>query len=368
MNTRESKIEKKLLIVGPIPPPLGGSSLTVQAIIDEISKYPEIKLSIVNTSPTRDIRKKMTGFNVEKVWRMISMLPKYLWNLKGSDAVLVFANNLFALLIAPVFLLFARAFRKPFYLKPVGGDLDLFIESLGNPIRELFLGTLRTMNGIFAQTKLLQESLINLGCPNAIYLPGFRTKPAVIDKAKPAEKTFRLIFLAHIMRSKGPLVLLEALQLVSKTCAIPVYCDFYGPIHHEIHDDFLMKLEEIQTAQYCGIADPGCGVSLIANYDALVLPTYFICEGHTGVLIEAMHASVPVISTKHRSIPELVTDGVNGILVPTQDSKTLADAIRKMALNPSMREKMGQKNAVRGEEFRTEEVVAQLTNTIFQLI
>ena len=114
MNTREPKIEKKMLIVGPIPPPLGGSSLTVQAIIDEISKYPEIKLSIVNTSPTRDIRKKMTGFNVEKVWRMISMLPKYLWNLKGSDAVLVFANNLFALLIAPVFLLFARAFRKPF--------------------------------------------------------------------------------------------------------------------------------------------------------------------------------------------------------------------------------------------------------------
>ena len=233
-----------LLIVGPKPPPIGGSGLTVQALIDELSKYPKVRLSIVNTSPTRDVRKKMTGFNFEKIWRTFSILPRYVWQLNKSDVVLVFANNLFAILIVPIFLWLARMFRKPIYLKPVGGDLDLFIGALWNPVQGYFLGTLRTMDGILAQTKLLQESLLRVGCPNVTYLPGFRTKPSLIKTEKSNKKMLRLIYLAHIMRSKGPLVLLEALQLVSKTCPVPVYCDFYGPIHYEIHDDFLTNLEK----------------------------------------------------------------------------------------------------------------------------
>ena len=365
MKTASCSDFKKLLIVGPKPPPIGGSPLTVQAIIDELAKSPSVKLSLVNTSPIRDVRKKMTGFNFEKVWRVMMFAPKYVWEIRKCDAVLVFSNNLFALTAIPFLLLLARMFKKPFYMKPVGGDLDLYLESLPGPLRKFLQSNLRNMDGILVQTQLLKRSLTNIGCSRALYLPGFRTKPSTIQPQKRESYELRLIFLAHIAREKGPLILLEALQVLERSCQAPISCDFYGPIHDEIREDFLSQLELTPSAHYCGVAEPGSGTSLISAYDVLVLPTYFVCEGHTGVLIEAMHAGIPVISTWHRSVPELVTNGENGILVPTRESQALAEAIRQMAVDRSLRERMGLANSIRGEFFRTEKIVAQMLNIIF---
>jgi len=96
-----------------------------------------------------------------------------------------------------------------------------------------------------------------------------------------------------------------------------------------------------------------------------VLPTYYDTEGHPGVLIEAMHAGVPVISTQVRTFPELITNGVNGFLVPTQDSYFLAEAILILAVDPILRKKMGVANHLKGQEFRADYVVTQLLKIIF---
>lgn len=361
-----STTPKTLLLVGPKPPPIGGSGLTVQAIIEELAEnYSFIQLKLINISPGRDHRKKQTGFNFEKVNRMVMVLPKYIWEVRKCDSVLVIANNLFTFTLVPIMILFARVFHKPFFLKPVGGDLDLDLESLWKPFRTYLLAILRSADGLLLQTQLLQASLKTLGCSRSLYLPGLRTMPIIKSRKKNESDEIRLIFLAHIMRPKGPLVLLEALQMLAKNGDVRVSCDFYGPVHYEIRQDFHRLLESTPSAHYCGEAEPGSGASLISAYDILVLPTYFICEGHTGVLIEAMHAGVPVISTWHRSIPELITDGENGLLVPTQDSQALAGAIRRMAQNRAMREEMGRANFLRGKDFLTEKVVAQLLNMVF---
>ena len=360
------KTVKTLLLVGPKPPPIGGSGLTVQAIIDELAdNYPSIQLKLINTSPLRDHRKKQEGFNFEKVYRTIMVLPKYLWEVRRSDSIIVITNNLFTFTVVPIMISFARFFHKPFFLKPVGGNLDLDLISLWKPFRNYLLAILRSADGILVQTQLLQASLMSMGCPKALYLPGLRTMPIIKKQKKNESDGISLIFLAHITRPKGPLVLLKALQLLAKSGDNHVSCDFYGPIHYEVKEEFYQQLELTPSAHYCGEAEPGCGAGLIAAYDALVLPTYFVCEGHTGVLIEAMHAGVPVISTRHRAIPELITDGENGFLVPTHDSQALADAITKMAQDRLLRDRMGEANFLRGKEFLTEKVVAQLLNMVF---
>ena len=120
---------KRLLFVGPKPPPIGGSPLTVQAMLEELAFYPSVQVTVINTSPSLDVRKKMTGFNFEKVKRSILILPKYVIEIPRCDAVLVFANDLFAITLTPLLLLLAKFFHKPFYLKPVGAGLDLFINA-----------------------------------------------------------------------------------------------------------------------------------------------------------------------------------------------------------------------------------------------
>ena len=363
--TQTSVQIKSLLFVGPKPPPIGGSPLTVQAMLAELALYPGVHVIVINTSPALDVRKKMTGFNLEKVRRSAAILPRYIFEIRHCDAVLVFANDLFAITLAPVLLFLARLFRKPFYLKPVGAGLDLFIKSQKKPLREYLLLVLRATDGVLTQTRVLKDDLNKLGCKNTHYLPGCRLLSPVSPDPEKSKAGFRIIFLGHITRRKGPLVLLEALKILRQTDSPPVTCDFFGPIHDEIHDEFLHGLESVPNAHYLGMAEAGSGAQLIAKYDALVLPTYFDTEGHPGVLIEAMHAGVPVISTQVRTFPELITDGVNGFMVPTQDSESLAEAIRKLAEDPSLRERMGQANHRKGQEFRADVVVEQLLRIVF---
>ncbi len=356
---------QKFLFVGPKPPPVGGSPLTVQAMLEELAFYPSIQVRVINTSPATDVRKDMEGFNFEKVWRSLVILPRYIYEIPRCDAVLVFANDLFAITLVPLLLFLAKLFRKPFYLKPVAAGLDLFIRARNKLLRDYLLSVLRATDGILTQTKLLKEDLNKLGCTNAQYLPGCRPLPAITLVPRRPSSDLRLIYLAHIIKPKGPLVLLDALKIVSKLSDEHVTCDFFGPIHDEIHDDFLEGLMSVPNARYCGVAEVGTGSQLIAQYDALVLPTYYDTEGHPGVLIEAMHAGVPMISTQIRTIPELITNGINGFLVPTQDSQSLAEAILQLAEDPILREKMGQANHLKGQEFRADRVVSQLLKIIF---
>jgi glycosyltransferase involved in cell wall biosynthesis len=356
---------RRLLIIGPKPPPVGGSPLTLQAMLEELALLPSVQVRVINTSPATDVRKKMDGFNFEKIRRSLFILPKYIYEILRCDVILVFANDLFAITLVPVLLLLAKIFHKPFYVKPVGAGLDLFIKAQKKIFREYLLFVLRSTDGILAQTKLLMEDLKKLGCINAYYLPGCRTMPPITRVPKQDSSGFHMIYLGNINKQKGPLILLDALKNVSELYDEKVTCDFFGPIQDEIREDFMEGLKSVPNAYYCGVAEAGTGAQLISQYDALVLPTYHDTEGHPGVMIEAMQAGVPVISTQLRTFPELITNGINGFLVPTQDSRSLAEAIHKLSANQILRRKMGQANHLKGKEFRADQVVDKLLKIIF---
>ena len=51
--------------------------------------------------------------------------------------------------------------------------------------------------------------------------------------------------------------------------------------------------------------------------------------------------SIPVVSTRISGIPELVEDGVTGLLVPPADPAALADALERLAHDPELGRRMG---------------------------
>lgn len=340
--------------------------MTVQAILDELARLSSIRVIPLNTSPAPErFTAKKARLNSEDARRMAFITRQYARNVKHSSAVLVFANNRFTLTIVPLLLMLARRHHKRFYLKPVGGSLDLYLVAQGKLLRNYLLSILRAVDGVLAQTRQLQSALIQMGCTNTHYVPGCRPAPQALPprSGNPAEP--RLIFLSLIHRQKGALILLEALGLLAREHSLRVSCDFYGPILED-REEFLRQLEVTPGSHYCGVVQPEAATAVIAAHDVLVLPTYYATEGHPGAIIEAMQAGVPVISTRHRAIPELITDGENGLLVPVQDSRALAEAIKRIALDFSLRERMGQANFHRGQEFRPDVVVPQMLDIIFR--
>jgi hypothetical protein len=71
------------------------------------------------------------------------------------------------------------------------------------------------------------------------------------------------------------------------------------------------------------------------------LPSYR--EGIPRILIEAASCGRPLIATDAPGCREIVQDGVNGFLVAVQDARSLAEAMRKLLIDPDLRTRMGLK-------------------------
>jgi glycosyltransferase involved in cell wall biosynthesis len=81
-----------------------------------------------------------------------------------------------------------------------------------------------------------------------------------------------------------------------------------------------------------------------AGADFFVLPS--LAEGLPLVVLEALACGTPVIASDVAGIPEIVSDGFNGLIVPPKDVKALSEAMQKLASNLELRNDMG-KNARR---------------------
>ena len=78
---------------------------------------------------------------------------------------------------------------------------------------------------------------------------------------------------------------------------------------------------------------------LMKTFDIFLLPSLW--EGFGIVLIEAMAAEKPIVATNTSSIPEIVKDGRNGILVPPENAEAISNALMKLISEPELRLKFG---------------------------
>lgn len=93
------------------------------------------------------------------------------------------------------------------------------------------------------------------------------------------------------------------------------------------------------------IADP---TPLYEEADIFVLPSRY--EGYGMAIAEALAHGIPVIATRVGAIPEVVSDG-SGILVPVDDPAALADGLRRLIENPSVRQQFADAAALASTRF-----------------
>jgi glycosyltransferase involved in cell wall biosynthesis len=79
---------------------------------------------------------------------------------------------------------------------------------------------------------------------------------------------------------------------------------------------------------------------LLASVDVMVLPSYY-GEGLPKSLIEAAACALPLVTTDMPGCRDVVTDGVDGLLVPPRDSVALADAIAQLQNDPALAARLG---------------------------
>jgi glycosyltransferase involved in cell wall biosynthesis len=105
---------------------------------------------------------------------------------------------------------------------------------------------------------------------------------------------------------------------------------------------------------------------LIAAFDVAVLSSK--TEGSPLALLEYMAAGAPIVATAVGGIPELIQDGVNGLLVPPEDPETLAAAIRRLLADRELAARLGSNAFERQRaEFDIDVVVRALEKLYLEL-
>ena len=154
-----------------------------------------------------------------------------------------------------------------------------------------------------------------------------------------AEGDVVLLAVGNLTERKGHIFLLRALaQLTDEGCTVPwrLIIAGRGPEH-----------EALTTfAQEAGIADrvhlPGHRddiPDLQAAASVLCMPS--LKEGLPLAVLEGMHAGNCVVASRTSGIPEAITDGVNGVLVPPVDVAALASALRPVLEDEALRRRLG---------------------------
>jgi glycosyltransferase involved in cell wall biosynthesis len=106
---------------------------------------------------------------------------------------------------------------------------------------------------------------------------------------------------------------------------------------------------------------------IMATFDVAVLPSLF--EGMGRVLLEAMAMEKPVVASRVGGIPDLVHDGVNGILIAPGSVQELTSSLLKTLRNPVMAREMGKQGRKRIKaEFSVDTMVQSIQRVYHELL
>ncbi|HDK41763.1 MAG TPA: colanic acid biosynthesis glycosyltransferase WcaL, partial [Candidatus Pacearchaeota archaeon] len=237
-----------------------------------------------------------------------------------------------------------------------GADMSRYIERKGNKVYNYLLENGDLFLPISERWK---NELINLGCNEQkiiVHRMGVDTNKFVFTHRNlTANKKIHLLTVARLVEKKG---VQYGIQAVAK--AVRKYPDIEyrivgnGPLKSEMKL-LIDKLKIEDKVKLIGRKRQEDVIELMKDADILLAPSVTDNngdqEGIPVVLMEALAQGLPVISTYHSGIPELIQDGESGYLVPERDIDALAEKLTYLIEHPDRWIKMGQEGRKYVEEY-----------------
>ncbi len=220
---------------------------------------------------------------------------------------------------------------------------------LNNTNTHDYIAMLKKVDLCLPVCEVFKKNLITLGYPaekiaivhSAIDCKRFRFYP----RRFPNTKTIKILAINRLVEKKGTEYAIKAVaQLLIKYPHLEFTIVGGGPLESKLRS-LIKKLHAENNIKLIGWRNQEEVITLLQQADIFVLPSITAGnndqEGIPNALKEAMAIGLPVVSTYHSGIPELVKDGISGFLVPERDVLALTSKLEYLINNPNQRVKMG---------------------------
>jgi glycosyltransferase involved in cell wall biosynthesis len=260
------------------------------------------------------------------------------------DAVVLFAAVDASLLEKGTMAWYARLRGVPAILFPRGGALIDSCEASGLTrrwVRVAFSGARK----VFCQSPRWQRfahDVLHFDPSDAPVIPNWTATEELLAigrrrLAQPAPDRVRLLFVGWLDRAKGIAELLAACRALAPELRFTL--DLVGEGNMSVSAREIVSRDGLSDrVRFRGWLQGADLAAAFEGADVFVLPSW--AEGMPNAMIEAMSARLAVVVTSVGGVPDVVADGVHGLLVPPRDQSALSSALGRIIRDAELRRRL----------------------------
>lgn len=338
---------KKVLLLAQTPPPLHGQAIMQQYLVNDswnwcIKEHLRLEYS--------DNIQQVGHFQFGKILKLFKLIFAIYKSSRKSTIDLIYyppgGPNRIPLYRDVITLLFAKLFSKRIILHFHAGGINDLIEKL-NPIELFFVkNAFKDINHVIVLLPWLQKEVTWFAPKNIYVVPnGIEDVAYKYSKCSKLENTCcNILFVGNLKEEKGIFILLSALAMLKKAGHI-FKVKIMGEAHSTAVKERILKVLKLENivddVDLLGSLAGESKWNEFRKANIFCLPTY-ATEAMPVSIIEAMMFSLPTVTTEWRSIPDMITDGEEGFLVPVKDAKALAEKLLLLIKTPELATQMGE--------------------------
>lgn len=198
-----------------------------------------------------------------------------------------------------------------------------------------------------ALSNIMRDQLIQLGAPESgVVVHRLGVDLTRFTRAQRASDRVHIISVARLAEKKGiEYGIGAAAALIKRNVKVRYTIVGDGPRHSSLRE-LASRYGISDHVEFTGAASRGRIAQLLSESDILLAPSVTAVDGDTEgtpvAILEAMASYLPVVSTIHSAIPEIVHEGVSGFLVAERDEEALAERVMRLVDDSSLRTRMGE--------------------------
>jgi len=304
----EQRKRNKVVIIGPLPPPIHGQAVVTQAVLERLkaARCNVVVINVASPSLSRSLARRLS-----RVPRVLYGIFKFLLSFNFRSKLYMAISGGWGQIYDIILLWIAKMFKMKVYLHHHNFTyvdnqflfMNLICKIVGTNSVHIFL--CNKMDFLMRKRyPIINKSFV---LSNAFLVPAKRSELR--------SRVRNIFFLSNISEEKGIFEFLELAKRMEER-RLPVYFFVVGPFQDNlVRKRFEVFVSNLKKLRYLGPLYGKEKDEFLANMDVFVFPSKN--EAESLVILEALSLGIPVITYGGGCISEIVTSDCGKVIAPT---------------------------------------------------